>query len=64
MEINLDLTDDQAAHLTAAVVEYYHRLKDGAADTTYGGMITDERVLDAREVWRQVESHVRLNDWA
>lgn len=61
--VNLDLTEREEAALTAAVVEHYHRLKDAAADTTYGAMITDEGSLVAREVWRKVEAQIGLGEW-
>ena len=64
MQITLELNDDEQAHLTSAVVEYYHRLKDSATNTTYGAMITDERVLVARDVWDKVEEQIGLGRWA
>lgn len=64
MIITLDMTDKEAAALTAAVVEHFHKLKDAHTDTTFGALINDEAVLVARAVWEKVEDQVHLGYWS
>jgi CRISPR/Cas system CSM-associated protein Csm4 (group 5 of RAMP superfamily) len=64
MIITLDITDKEAAALTAGVVEHFHKLKDAHSDTTYGALINDESVLVARAVWEKVEEQVGLGKWS
>lgn len=62
MKLELDLTDKELMHLRAAVNQYFHDMKAKLDDETYGPLITDERVLTAREVWKKVEREVN-SEW-
>lgn len=61
--ITLSLTDREADYLVAATNEFYQKMKASAEDTTFGAMITSERVLVARSLWLKAEKEIGTGEW-
>lgn len=57
-EYVLSLTEREADYLLAATTEFYQKMEASFKDTTFGAMITEQRVLDARSLWRKAEAEV------
>lgn len=51
MTVTLELTDREAEYLVAATNEFFQKMKASFEDTTFGALITEERVLVARSLW-------------
>lgn len=55
------LSKREAEYLEAAACEFYHKMISAHQDTTYGSFITDEKVHEARSMWRKIEKVVGVN---
>lgn len=63
MQIDLDLTTREAALLTTAACEYFHRIKELESHEIYGALVISENVLAARSMWNKIEAVTKINDW-
>lgn len=58
--VNLLLTPQEAALLTAATCDYFHHMKAVHKDEIFGALIDNEAVLASRSVWYKVEAITKI----
>lgn len=56
------LTDIEAGYLNAAVVDFFHKMRVAAEDTTVV-LFTDDRYRIAKDLWAKIEKEIPVGEW-
>ena len=57
-----ELTDREAEYLNAAVVDFFHKMRSAAEETTVV-LFTDDRYKVAKDLWSKVEKEIPVGQW-
>jgi hypothetical protein len=57
-----ELTDMEAAYLNAAVVDFFHKMRN-AAEQEVVVLFMDDRYKIAKDLWKKVESEIPIGEW-
>jgi hypothetical protein len=61
-EYTFKLTEMEAFYLNAAVVDFFHKMKD-AAENEVVVLFMDDRYRVAKDLWVKVEKKIPLGEW-
>ncbi len=61
-EYRFMLTDMEAGYLNAAVVDFFHKMRVAAEETTVV-LFTDDRYKVAKDLWSKVEKEIPVGQW-
>jgi len=56
------LTDMEAAYLNAAVVDFFHKMKN-AAEQDVVVLFMDDRYKIAKDLWVKIEAQIPIGEW-
>lgn len=57
-----ELTEMEAGYLNAAVVDFFHKMRVAAEDTTVV-LFTDDRYRIAKNLWKKIEKEIPIGEW-
>ena len=57
-----ELTDMEAAYLNAAVVDFFHKMRN-AAEQEVVVLFMDDRYRVAKDLWGKVEYQIPVGEW-
>jgi len=57
-----NLTDREAEYLNAAVVDFFHKMRSAAEETSVV-LFTDDRYRIAKDLWQKVEKQIPVGEW-
>ena len=63
MVITLDLTERETGYLTAAVVDFYHKMRAASENEFNVTPQFDERLLASLSLWGKVEEQTGVGRW-
>jgi len=55
------LTDREAEYLNAAVVDFFHKMRSAAEETSVV-LFTDDRYRIAKDLWKKVEEQIPVGE--
>lgn len=61
-EYILNLTEMEAAYLNAAVVDFFHKMKN-AAEQDVVVLFMDDRYKIAKDLWIKIEAKIPIGEW-
>lgn len=62
MRVELDLTDLEAGFLTAAVVDFFHKMR-ASEDDALITWVEDGDYQAAKSLWAKVEAQTKTGEW-
>ena len=57
-----ELTDLEAGFLNAAVVDFFHKMRQAAEEKTFV-LFDDDRYLVAKSLWDKIEKETKIGEW-